>query len=254
VFNQQRRVCAGTGLRDGEEKDGKVVKLKSLKPPMFDVRTGMEVLFSSADAQRSVWKSLKNYITKTQDIAPGGGVEVTCLYKHITTMPFADLNEIEEFEFPLAEAKGEGHLGVGGRENCVYPFITKVAKGELDRPTFSVRAPPKSVAHVRIGHRAPQSACAEGPPSACADRPLSACADRPPSATERHRAPPSACADRPPSTCAAEHFSRPQGGFGGSPPDIPLACPLPPQKDTPFLRSLSEPVPAEKGPRLFCAC
>jgi hypothetical protein len=122
-----------------------------------------------------------------------------------------------------------------------------VAKGELDRPTFSVRAPPKSVAHVRIGHRAPQSACAEGPPSACADRPLSACADRPPSATERHRAPPSACADRPPSTCAAEHFSRPQGGFGGSPPDIPLACPLPPQKDTPFLRSLSEPVPAEKG-------
>jgi hypothetical protein len=31
---------------------------------------------------------------------------------------------------------------------------------------------------------------------------------------------------------------RPQGGFGGSPPDDPSACPLPPQKGTPFLCAL----------------
>jgi hypothetical protein len=64
-----------------------------------------------------------------------------------------------------------------------------------------------------------------------------------------------------PSTRATEHVCnrarveprRPRGGFGGSPPDNPLACPLLPQKSTLFALALRSraPLPAPNVTR-FC--
>ena len=81
---------------------------------------------------------------------------------------------------------------------------------------------------------------------------------------------PSACATEhacnrarvQPSTRATEHVCnrarveprRPRGGFGGSPPDNPLACPLLPQKSTLFALALRSraPLPAPNATRCCC--
>jgi hypothetical protein len=140
TFSSFERVCSGSGVKENlEEGEGEnkkeVVKLKSLKPPMFDIRTSREALFSSTDAQRSAWKALRKHLVTADKLVAGKGHEYTMLYKQITTMPFADLDEIAEFGFEVAKARGEGHFGVGGREDSVYPFITKVFEGKLDRPS-----------------------------------------------------------------------------------------------------------------------
>ncbi len=112
---------------------------KGLKPKMFDVRTGREIAFEGQEEQRKGWKHVKKYARPMEQRDDrtaqwNGESECSLMFKHLTLVPFSDLDEISEFGFAVAKGRGEGHFGVGGKEDCVYPVPARVVRGELMRP------------------------------------------------------------------------------------------------------------------------
>jgi hypothetical protein len=108
---------------------------------MFDVLTGQEAYFSSVDAQKAVWKDVKSRLqplTDLHQILSGSlrrsfwcpkdlGGEGSYLFRHLTASPFPEHDDVLRYGWPLGSpARGVGHVGAGGVEDCVFPGAVKV--------------------------------------------------------------------------------------------------------------------------------
>ncbi|GMI43211.1 hypothetical protein TrCOL_g2609 [Triparma columacea] len=139
----EKRMAGGKGVwrpqprcARGRERNGvDGVKLKRCKPPLFDMVTGEELVFSSGAAQKEVWGKVKKTKGELKERDEGvgkgkdwwGESEMSVLYKHITNVPFDELDSIDLEGYEVADRED----GAGGREDCVYPSIAKVSKGSL---------------------------------------------------------------------------------------------------------------------------
>ena len=102
----------------------------------------MEIVYSSADAQRSHWKDVKKFMRPLTDRDEGikagrqfwdtKNGETSILFKHITNVPFDDLDDIEANGWSIGE-KGAGDDSCGSVE-MRFPSPSYLNNGEVNRP------------------------------------------------------------------------------------------------------------------------
>jgi len=137
IFRHELR-CAYTGMT---ERDAGT-KLKRIKPRSYDLRTGMEIVYSSAEAQKKHWKDVKKFMRPLEDRDAGMKEkrqfwdtkwgESILLFRHVTNIPFDDLDDIDANGFEIGE-RGAGDDGEGSK-GMRYPGPGWLLNGTEKRP------------------------------------------------------------------------------------------------------------------------
>lgn len=140
VFRHQLR-CSYTDLTESELGS----KLKRIKPRSYDIRTGMEILYSSGDAQKSHWKEVKPFMKplshRDEGIETGRQFwdvkngEASLLFKHLTNIPFDDLDEIKAEKYKICAKE----FGGGDDKSLLHPAPSSLVNGEMKRVKVSER-------------------------------------------------------------------------------------------------------------------
>ena len=123
----------------------KPVKLKRTKPRSYDLRTGSELVYESARAQRLHWPDVKPWSRplseRDEGIAQGRKwwarpplQEASLLYREATLVPFDDHDTIRRFGLPVPEPPGAQGAG------CYPVPMQFLSEGRAAAPTAGVCA------------------------------------------------------------------------------------------------------------------
>jgi hypothetical protein len=130
-----RPACSHTGATEVQvrERSGGKRGLKKTKPRMFDERTGLELMYADADAQRAHWKGVRRHAkpleqrrTRVPDdpAAPPhwAAEEFSLLFEDQTCLPFDDHDAIDAHGWRVGPARD------------LYPLPLLYRMGEPSRP------------------------------------------------------------------------------------------------------------------------
>ena len=112
--------------------EASVKSLKRTKPRKFDIRSGEELQYASADALRSHWPDVKKHARplteRDEGIAKGRkrwmDEEIAVLFEDQTMLPFDDHDAIEKHDLDLPS-------------DGAYPFAYQLKKGETERASIA---------------------------------------------------------------------------------------------------------------------